>query len=231
MPTAFYVHDTKKLKSLATSTEEKVSTNHEAVALHDPDEVESDSESTLSLNQFPRNGSIHDSERPKPKLLRDIMFPLLRRSRYLLLLLIAVCTTTLRELLGHWSLVVLKKGLEQSDEDTGSLTAIFSVCSALSSLIGGRIIDRVPRRNRGLVSVVYILALLILQICLFAFTAAAQSENIALAVRVPVTVTLIAVSEFMLGPPVSFVDGIFVFELVGVEGMHAIILGSLATPF
>lgn len=83
---------------------------------------------------------------------------LLRNPRMLLLCLLMMVISCMREVFGAHSVSFMKDVLQLSNSFNGALTSVFCACSAVGALIGGRLIDSVPRRHRSAVNVVYMSA-------------------------------------------------------------------------
>lgn len=131
--------------------------------------------------------------------------------RMILLMLLSIQITCLKEILGGWSINYLTDALGTPGSSAAMYTGLFCVCSAVGSLIGGRIIDSIPRRHRAAVNCLYIFGVGICACMLMLFNHPGLS--------IPgdptvVSLLLISIAEFLMGPPISFVDGIYVVDLV-----------------
>lgn len=140
---------------------------------------------------------------------------LLLKPRFIILCLSCLCTNIIREILCHYSLGYFQKVLKLPSSLVGSVTALFSAFSALSSFFGGRLMDSVPRRHRGIVNTLYSSGLVAfisaVYMCMEMDPIKPGDDLESKRVRL---IALMTVAEFFLGPPVSFLDGLFVIDLV-----------------
>lgn len=107
-----------------------------------------------------------DSEKSTPKDIEDsssrkslpfckTTIKLLQNPRILLLGLLMMCISCLREVLGAQSVPYMKSYLHMDDVVNTGIAATFCAASAIGTFIGGRLIDSIPKRHRAFVNVFY----------------------------------------------------------------------------
>lgn len=108
-------------------------------------------------------------EKPKVPLLAvndsfiSTFIRLMSCPRILLLILMCMAISVLREIIGSWSNIFLTnaKGLDMGGDMSGICIGLFPIFSGLGALFGGRLIDGVSKKNRTLVNLACMIGIMI----------------------------------------------------------------------
>lgn len=163
-----------------------------------------------------------------------VVLPPFKIFRFYLLLLISITTQVMRDVNSAWATQFIAQVTGQ--RESVWMTMIFSVCGAFSSIVGGWLVDRVPRYRRAFVPILAMLFSVGSQIALYLFTSYLDlhgvpsptdptktvvkvGADISINMALVGIVGLLALAELSLAGPVSFYDGIFVYDIVGVQGI------------
>lgn len=246
LPTIFLVHDVKKggfeddddMSDYAQNHQEMVSSKSEKVELAEPvaaymtSSTEKRNRSSVSppsskndvgvctINPTSAPAGVNTATSGSVKLSFTAKCALLFvKPRFIILCLSCLCTNIIREIICAHSINFLKDVLGLHSGTVGTVTALFSSFSAFSSFLGGRLMDHVPRRHHGLVNMLYSsgLVVFITTVYLCMIMNPVSKEDPDLQTKIVRIVSLMTCAEFFLGPPVSFLDGLFVIDLVNHE--------------
>jgi len=156
---------------------------------------------------------VAEASRPKlPFVITTVK--LLKNPRMLLLCLLMVTISCLREVLGAHSISFMKDVLKLENSANGGLTSAFCAASAIGTLFGGRLIDSIPKRHRSLVNIFYMSAVGVcfLLVALGSMPGIIEFSNPEQ--RSIFCIGFLMTAEFFIGAPVSYVDGIYLVDLV-----------------
>ena len=140
-------------------------------------------------------------------------YRLLTNTRMILLILLNLAITCICEIIGGWSHFMMMDVLDISSGTSSSLTGLFCAFAAIGSLTGGRLIDSVPRRHRLLVNAICmaLITLLVMIVYMIINNAINISDD---NIKRVLCVVILSFIEFFIGPPASYIDGIFVVDSV-----------------
>ena len=155
------------------------------------------------------------TEKPKLSFLVKT-YRLLTEPRILLLILLNLSVTCICEIIGGWSHIMMMDVLGMNSGTSSSLTGLFCAFAAIGSLTGGRLIDSVPRRHRLLVNSIYSICMsTITLLVVFLYMIINNIIGISdLDNKRVVCIVILSFIEFFVGPPASYIDGIFVVDSV-----------------
>jgi OPA family glycerol-3-phosphate transporter-like MFS transporter len=91
------------------------------------------------------------AEATGPKRLRDLLLPLMRSRAFLLVCLLSLGCTIIRETFNAWTPVYLRDYLGYSVSQAASMSAVFPAVGAISVLGGGWLSDRLGVNGRALI--------------------------------------------------------------------------------
>lgn len=150
---------------------------------------------------------------------KDVMIPLLRKPKLYVVLILAFCSTGLRESLVSWIGYYFQFALGMSADQATLWSPILHLGIMPSSFVGGYLLDRVSKKKRGLVPIFFLSANLFAMVALFCFTKyylagleGFDNKSFIYAL------CLFLFACFCFSAPNSFLDGVYVVEMAGAEG-------------
>lgn len=173
--------------------------------------------STLQKHVYVSLGKHEEDESKASYFMHSVILPLVKSPRFLLILFMVLCTTIVRETINNWFTVYLRD-LGVAPDKAGMLSSIPSAFGGVSTLLGGWLVDRIPRQKRGLLAMIYLLAMTLFQVVLILFTKY-SSPSWGVPARASVATTLITATTFSMWAPYSFFDGVFIVDLIGPKGV------------
>ena len=158
---------------------------------------------------------------------RFVLVPLLVSPRFYCLLITSFCLTIIREVCYTFlALFFAKFGLETSL--AGVISSIFSIVGALSAVLGGTILDKVPQRWKGMIGSCFGLGLCASLASLYIFcqmkemrSILLESQNVSSSspqIFLGISALLIGFVALTLNAPLSFTDGYYAMGLVNSHG-------------
>jgi sugar phosphate permease len=146
---------------------------------------------------------------PRPRRLRDFLMPLLRSRAFLLVCLLSLGCTIIRETFNSWTPVYLHDYLGYSMSGAARMSAVFPAVGAVSVVASGWLSDRLGVNGRAL------LLLLGLSATVAALLTLMSMQSSAVAATAP----LLAIGSiaFCLLGPYSYLGGAFALDFGGKE--------------
>lgn len=134
------------------------------------------------------------------------------------LVILSALLTLIRETFNSWTPVYLEEELGLSPGDAATASMVFPLAGTASAILGGFLVDRVPKKWRGAVPLVFLVLLSIALAGLSAFAEFYQGEG---AGALALCLFMIGMTAFFLIAPYSFLDGVFTLDLAGKQGCAA----------
>jgi sugar phosphate permease len=155
------------------------------------------------LNVFGNSGS-------KPESLRALFRPLLFNRAFMLVCLLSLGTTIVRETFNTWTPMYFRGFFGYSASSAASMSAVFPAVGAVSVLVVGWLSDRLGVTGR---SVIMFWGLALTALALVALTSVPRTVSTAL-----IPVALVGTVAFCLLGPYSYLAGAFALDFGGKQG-------------
>jgi len=143
--------------------------------------------------------------------LRRVLLPLLANPRFYPVVLMAFTTTAMREAIGGWSMHFFERVCMCDKVTAGFYTASLFATQIPSFIVGGYLLDHLPKKYKTLVPVVFLGTCVGLW-TVFAILVQNGMRNIV------ASLAMFLLINFALSAPNSFVDGVYVVEMCGSGG-------------
>lgn len=151
--------------------------------------------------------NLFSASESRPANLRALLWPLLRSRAFLLVCLLSLGCTIVRETFNIWTPVYLRDHLGFSMSDSASLSAIFPAVGALSVLVSGGLSDRLGVNGRALIMFVGLSLTAVALLVLMSVHAGNAGSRLAL-------VSIGAIAFGLLGP-YSYLAGAMALDFGG----------------
>jgi sugar phosphate permease len=161
--------------------------------------------STSSADQL---GSAKSSA-TRPSVWRR-MRPIVTTARFWLVIFYYVGLTFVRETFLSWTAQFLSESMQLSASQAGVWSLIVPLFAAVSAMLGGYLIDRVPFARKPLVSMGFLVLNVGALLGLSAVIARGLNQS-----SVALCLVLLALEAFGMEAPYTFIDGIYAIELGG----------------
>lgn len=164
------------------------------------------------------------AEAAKKPFFSHVVMPLFRNPKFGVVLVLAFCSTGLRETITSWLSFYFENALGLAPQLAARMAPINYVALLPSSFLGGYLLDRVPKKRRGLVPIVFLSMALCAFAGLWAYTSyhlPDPKRSLAFEAKTSDTVfsvIIIMFASFSLSAPNSFLDGVYVVEMAGADG-------------
>ncbi len=175
----------------------------------------------LALKESPRDIGLSEPEvnpdnvfgeggqEDEPSSLRDLVVPLLTSPAFLVVCVLSLGLTLLRETFNTWSAVYFNEALGMSGAESANASALFPLLGGASVLLAGWLGDRLGRGGRAGVIVVG---------CLLAAAVLASLGHFDFALQPRLPVGLVALVGFLMIGPYSYLAGAISLDLGGRRG-------------
>lgn len=164
--------------------------------------------------------TVYSKERADNKDLTilEILVPLAKSPKFWSLIVLSTILTLIRETFNSWTPIYLTEELDMSDGDAATASMVFPLAGTASAMLGGFLVDKCPKRIRGLIPLLFLIFLSLNLAGLAAFARYYQGEG---AGAIALALFLIGLTGFLLIAPYSFLDGVFTLDLAGKQGCAA----------
>ena len=151
--------------------------------------------------------SLFAASEAKPKDLRSVLLPLFRSRAFLLVCLLSLGCTIIRETFNIWTPVYLRDYLGYSMSNAASMSAVFPGVGALSTLITGWLSDRLGVNGRALILFLGLAATAAALLMLMSMRSSTSGALLPL--------LAIGIVAFCLLGPYSYLGGAFALDFGG----------------
>lgn len=138
------------------------------------------------------------------------MRPILASARFWTVLFYYVGLTFVRETFLSWTAQFLSERMQLTDSASGIWSLVVPLFAAVSAMLGGYLIDRVPAREKELVSIGFLALNVVALVGLSALLASGQDTPAA-------CLALLSLEAFGMEAPYTFIDGIYAIQIGGKE--------------
>jgi len=154
----------------------------------------------------------------KDLTIKELLIPLAKSPKFWSLVVLSALLTLIRETFNSWTPIYLTEELDMDDGDAATASMVFPLAGTVSAVLGGVLVDKCPKKIRGLIPLIFLVFLTLNLAGLAAFAKYYQGEG---AGAIALALFLIGVTGFLLIAPYSFLDGVFTLDLAGKQGCAA----------
>lgn len=149
----------------------------------------------------------------------DCLRPLLCQPKFYILLLLSTTLQLLSEIPGQLTHLFLKSELHVSVGEAGSYTSYIRLAGSVSPFIGGYFMDKVRPVKRGLLTAFLVALSSGAFLTLAIFTSwLPELDDWSNELKLAIVMLIASVIEIFLQPPSSYLDGVFLLDLNGIDG-------------
>lgn len=155
---------------------------------------------------------------------KETVVPLFLNPRFYFIASLAFATTAARETIVSLSNFYMRFVFGFPTSKSGAVPVVYNISASMASIIGGIILDRVPKNRRGIIMIAFLLLATCGYGSMLLFTMTRPTVNVAAGESLPqsdmiIAFLLIGFASFSISAPNGFLDGVFAVELAGPQGV------------